>query len=447
MKINTLWNKEDKIAIALSGGVDSIVLFHLLVTEYKDSYKELVVFHINHGLREESYEEAEFVEKFVKDFDVKFYKEELNMSDLERDSHTSEEMLARELRYQAFNKMAKLEGVTKLLTAHHKNDQVENILMRLLTGRSIDHSLAICEEIEMAGLNIYRPLLNSLKAELEEYAKEKNLHYYVDATNFDTDYTRNNIRHNIVPLLNDINSGSFDNLINFANYYQNINNNLKKAILSNKDNYIFSRDEDKISLVKDKFLELNEEEMYFLLKDLITDELGVFDIKQKAIFDVVSSLKKNSGNKSYDLKNNLKIISQYETLYIHKIEKKCYNDKIEIIIDKICENSVYEFYQNKFIISTDAKDSEIGFNKSELPLLITTKKEGDRVRRGKINKKLSRIFIDEKVSKELRDTLPVIRNNKGEVLGVLGIGTKVNKNKIYDYFFEDRNKNAVEYNI
>lgn len=436
MKINTLWNKEDKIAIALSGGVDSIVLFHLLVTEYKDSYKELVVFHINHGLREESYEEAEFVERFVKDFDVKFYKEELNMSGLERDSHTSEEMLARELRYQAFNKMAKLEGVTKLLTAHHKNDQVENILMRLLTGRSIDHSLAICEEIEMAGLTIYRPLLNSLKAELEEYAKEKSLHYYVDATNFDTDYTRNNIRHNIVPLLNDINSGSFDNLINFANYYQNINNNLKKAILSNKDNYIFSRDEDKISLVKDKFLELNEEEMYFLLKDLITDELGVFDIKQKAIFDVVSSLKKNSGNKSYDLKNNLKIISQYETLYIHKIEKKCYNDKIEIIIDKICENSVYEFYQNKFIISTDAKDSEIGFNKSELPLLVTIKKEGDRVRRGEINKKLSRIFIDEKVPKELRDTLPVIRNNKGEVLGVLGIGTKVNKNKIYDYYIK-----------
>ena len=420
----------------MSGGVDSIVLFHLLVTEYKDSYKELVVFHINHGLREESYEEAEFVEKFVKDFDVKFYKEELNMSDLERDSHTSEEMLARELRYQAFNKMAKLEGVTKLLTAHHKNDQVENILMRLLTGRSIDHSLAICEEIEMAGLTIYRPLLNSLKAELEEYAKEKNLHYYVDATNFDTDYTRNNIRHNIVPLLNDINSGSFDNLINFANYYQNINNNLKKAILSNKDNYIFSRDEDKISLVKDKFLELNEEEMYFLLKDLITDELGVFDIKQKAIFDVVSSLKKNSGNKSYDLKNNLKIISQYESIYIHKIEKKCYNDKIEIIIDKICENSVYEFYQNKFIISTDAKDSEIGFNKSELPLLVTIKKEGDRVRRGEINKKLSRIFIDEKVPKELRDTLPVIRNNKGEVLGVLGIGTKVNRNKIYDYYIK-----------
>ena len=437
MKINTLWNKEDKIAIALSGGVDSIVLFHLLVTEYKDSYKELVVFHINHGLREESYEEAEFVERFVKDFDVKFYKEELNMSDLERDSHTSEEMLARELRYQAFNKMAKLEGVTKLLTAHHKNDQVENILMRLLTGRSIDHSLAICEEIEMAGLTIYRPLLNSLKAELEEYAKEKNLHYYVDATNFDTDYTRNNIRHNIVPLLNDINSGSFDNLINFANYYQNINNNLKKAILSNKDNYIFSRDEDKISLVKDKFLELNEEEMYFLLKDLITDELGVFDIKQKAIFDVVSSLKKNSGNKSYDLKNNFKIISEYNSIYIHKIEKKCYNDKIELIIDEVDINKVYTFHQSNFLITTTNNSSEVGFNKGDLPLIVTTKRDGDRVQRGKVSKKLSRLFIDEKIPKELRDKLPVIRNKDG-VLGVLGINTKVNKNKKYDYYINTK---------
>ena len=437
MKINTLWNKEDKIAIALSGGVDSIVLFHLLVTEYKDSYKQLVVFHINHGLREESYEEAEFVEKFVKDFDVKFYKEELNMSDIERDSHTSEEMLARELRYQAFNKMAKLEGVTKLLTAHHKNDQVENILMRLLTGRSIDHSLAICEEIEMAGLTIYRPLLNSLKAELEEYAKEKNLHYYVDATNFDTDYTRNNIRHNIVPLLNDINSGSFDNLINFANYYQNINNNLKKAILSNKDNYIFSRNEDKISLVKDKFLELNEEEMYFLLKDLITDELGVFDVKQKAIFDVVSSLKKNSGNKSYDLKNNLKIISEYNSIYIHKIEKKCYNDKIELIIDEVDINKVYTFHHSNFLITTTNNSSEVGFNKGDLPLIVTTKRDGDRVQRGKVSKKLSRLFIDEKIPKELRDKLPVIRNKDG-VLGVLGINTKVNKNKKYDYYINTK---------
>ena len=143
MDINILWQKTDKIALGLSGGVDSIALFHLLVTEYKESYKELVAFHINHGLREQSYEEAEFVENFVKNYNVKFYKKELNMKDLVRDSHTSEEMLARKLRYEAFEEMSSLEGGVKLITAHHKNDQVENILIRLLSGRSMDYNLMI----------------------------------------------------------------------------------------------------------------------------------------------------------------------------------------------------------------------------------------------------------------------------------------------------------------
>ena len=436
MDINILWQKNDKIALGLSGGVDSIALFHLLVTKYKDSYKELVAFHINHGLREQSYEEAEFVENFVKNYNVKFYKKELNMKDLVRDSHTSEEMLARKLRYEAFEEMSLLEGGVKLITAHHKNDQVENILMRLLSGRSMDYNLMIEEKTTIGELAVYRPLLNVLKIDLEQYADKNNLKYYVDSTNFDTDYTRNNIRHNIVPLLNDINTASFDNLINFSSYYQNINTELKNKVLEVKDDYVISKEEDKVELDKNKLLKNTKEEIYFLLRDILANNFGIFDVKQRALFTIIEDLKKRNNNKSYDLKNNLKIISQYESIYIHKIEKKCYNDKIEIIIDKIYENSVYEFYQNKFIISTDAKDSEIGFNKSELPLHITTKKEGDRVRRGEINKKLSRIFIDEKVPKELRDTLPVIRNNKGEVLGVLGIGTKVNRNKIYDYYIK-----------
>lgn len=433
---DVLWTKEDRLALALSGGVDSIVLFHLLVTKYRHTYKELVVFHINHGLRKESYEEAEFVEKFVSNYDIRFYKKELEMNSLARDKHISEEMLARELRYKAFNEMAAKENITKILTAHHKNDQVENILMRLLTGRSMDYNLAIDNKGRHGNLTIYRPLLNVLKETLEQYAQENNLKYYTDESNFDTDYTRNNIRHNIIPLLNDVSTASFDNLINFAEYYKNINDELKTRLLANKDNYILEKNQEKVVLLRAEVLSLSAEEIYFLLKDILMADLGVFDVTQRALFKVVEQLLNNSGNKSYDLKNNLKIISQYETLYIHKIEKKCYNDKIEIIIDKICESSVYEFYQNKFIISTDAKDSEIGFNKSELPLLVTIKKEGDRVRRGEINKKLSRIFIDEKVPKELRDTLPVIRNNKGEVLGVLGIGTKVNKNKIYDYYIK-----------
>jgi len=259
MDINILWQKTDKIALGLSGGVDSIALFHLLVTKYKESYKELVAFHINHGLREQSYEEAEFVENFVKNYNVKFYKKDLNMKDLVRDSHTSEEMLARKLRYEAFEEMSSLEGGVKLITAHHKNDQVENILMRLFSGRSMDYNLMIEEKTTIGELAVYRPLLNVLKIDLEQYADKNDLKYYVDSTNFDTDYTRNNIRHNIVPLLNDVNAASFDNLINFSSYYQNINTELKNKVLEAKNDYVILLEEDKVELDKEK---LNKQNKY-----------------------------------------------------------------------------------------------------------------------------------------------------------------------------------------
>ena len=433
MDINLLWQKTDKIALGLSGGVDSIVLFHLLVTKYKESYKELVAFHINHGLREESYEEAEFVENFVKNYNVKFYKKELNMNDLVRDSHTSEEMLARKLRYEAFEEMSSLEGGVKLVTAHHKNDQVENILMRLFSGRSMDYNLMIEEQTTIGNLEVYRPLLNILKIDLEQYAAKNNLKYYVDSTNFDTDYTRNNIRHNIVPLLNDVNAASFDNLINFSSYYQNINTELKNKVLEAKNDYIISEEEGKIELNKEKLLKNTKEEVYFLLRDILANNFGIFDVKQRALFTMIDNLKNRNNNKSYDLKNNLKIISEYNSIYIHKIEKKCYNDRIELIIDEVDINKVYTFHQSNFLITTMNNSSEVGFNREDLPLVVTTKRDGDRIRRGKVSKKLSRLFIDEKIPKELRDKLPVIRNKDG-VLGVLGINTKVNKNKKYDYY-------------
>ena len=433
MDINLLWQKTDKIALGLSGGVDSIVLFHLLVTKYKESYKELVAFHINHGLREESYEEAEFVENFVKNYNVKFYKKELNMNDLVRDSHTSEEMLARKLRYEAFEEMSSLEGGVKLVTAHHKNDQVENILMRLLSGRSMDYNLMIEEQTTIGNLEVYRPLLNILKIDLEQYAAKNNLKYYVDSTNFDTDYTRNNIRHNIAPLLNDVNAASFDNLINFSSYYQNINTELKNKVLEAKNDYIISEEEGKVKLNKEKLLKNTKEEVYFLLRDILANNFGIFDVKQRALFAIIDDLKNRNNNKSYDLKNNLKIISEYNSIYIHKIEKKCYNDRIELIIDEVDINKVYTFHQSNFLITTTNNSSEVGFNKEDLPLVVTTKRDGDRIQRGKVSKKLSRLFIDEKIPKELRDKLPVIRN-KDKVLGVLGINTKVNKNKKYDYY-------------
>ena len=226
-------------------------------------------------------------------------------------------------------------------------------------------------------------------------------------------------------------------IINFAKYYKNINDELKTRLLANKDNYILEKNQEKVVLSRAEVLSLSAEEIYFLLKDILMEDLGVFDVTQRALFKVVEQLLNNSGNKSYDLKNNLKIVSEYRVIYIHKIEKKCYNDKMELIIDEVCENMLYKFYQSEFLITTNNEEAEIGFDKEDLPLLITTKRQGDRLQRGNITKKLSRFFIDEKVPKDIRNQIPVVRSGE-KVLGIIGLDTKVNKNKKYDYYIKTK---------
>lgn len=434
MKINVMWNKDENIALALSGGVDSIVLFHLLINEYKDSYNNLVVFHINHGLREESNEEEKFVEKLCLANSVKIYKEKLYMNKLTKNSHISEEMLARELRYNAFAKFSKEANIKRVLTAHHKNDNLENILLRLLSGRAIDYNLDIVEQNLINGLIITRPLLDEKKENIENYAKEHNLTYYEDISNLDTDYTRNYVRHKIIPLLDGVNNNSFDNIINFAEYYRSLNNIVKKNI-EKLVNQIIVIEKNKASIPYKYFQKLEDIEKYLAINYILNNYLKIFDVSRKAIFAAINSLDKSFGTKSYDLKENIKIIKEYQSIAICKIEKKWYNDKIEIIEEDIEGSKVYNFLENKIQVSEQNDEAELGIDSTDFPLLITTRQIGDTLKRGKVTKKLSRLFIDEKIPRDLRDKLPVVRSSKGHIIGVLGLNKGIG-NKKYQYYIK-----------
>lgn len=435
MKINVLWNKEDTIALALSGGVDSIVLFDLLVGKYRDSYKKLVVFHINHGLREQSEIEEHFVRELVTRHNLECYVERLDMRTLNRKSHISEEMMARELRYAAFRRFSDRVGVDKIVTGHHKNDNLENVLLRILMGRSIDYKLTIDPEVEIFGLNVVRPLLPILKKDIVLYAQAQNLEYYEDETNFDDDYSRNYVRQNIVPILEDFSGYSADNVLKFANYYAEINEIAKKHVIAEfKKNGELIEDQTGIKCSLACFLTLESTEKFIVINYILNDILNIYDISRKAIFAAIEDITDSSGSKSYDLKEKIKIIKQYECLCICKIEKKCYNDKIEINEEDIQNNFTCNFNDYKIQISTLNNAAELGVNVEDFPLNITSRKEGDTIFRGEVKKKLSRLFIDEKIPKDIRDRLPVVRNKDGAVLGVLGINSKAKKE--YRYYLK-----------
>lgn len=434
MKINALWNKNEKIALALSGGVDSVVLFHLLVDKYQDSYKELVVFHINHGLRFESNEEAIFVENLAKENNVKFYKKSLHLKEKSKEQHISEEMLARNLRYQAFYEFAKVEGITKVVTAHHRNDCVENIILRLLTGRAIDYQLSIEEKNSINNIDILRPMLDIAKADIEEYAYKHNIKFYQDESNFDTDYTRNYVRHKIIPHLSAISKGAEPSLLEFSSYYNDLNDLAKQNTLDKVKAYINKVTDSNYQIKLTDFATLHRIEKYFLITYIMNEKFNNFSVSRRAIFTALKNLDTSKGNISIDLKENIKLIKEYQSISICKIEKKCYNDKIEISDNNIYDGFSCDFGDYKVIITKDNNDAEFGFNQNDLPLVLAPKQAGDTIKRGKINKKISRIFIDEKIPKIIRSMLPVVKNKNGQVIGVLGINSKPSKNNKYDYY-------------
>lgn len=434
MKINVLWQPNDVIALALSGGVDSVVLFDLLITKYRDSYKELIIYHVNHGLRKESSQEAFIVERLARKNNVKFYKEDLNLLSLEKSTHVSEEMLARSMRYEAFKKFSQEQKIDAVITAHHKNDSVENILMRIFMGRGADYNLAIAPETEINGLKILRPLLNCSKQELENYARLNNISYCQDMTNFDTSYTRNYVRHKIMPILDGVNISNMENILSFANYYKQVNDLARRHVIKSAKRLKLSRIDDRVVISYKDFCQYEEIERYFLVSHILNEFFDVFDVSKKAIFNAVAHFGSETKNTSYDLKENIKIIKEYQTLCICKIEKKCYNDKIEIIEQDVIDGFVSNFNDYNIIFNIDFTGDQLGINREDFPLTITTRQPGDRIQLGSVSKKLSRLFIDEKVPKYLRDSLPVIRSAKGYIIGVLGLDKCWQKQKKYDYY-------------
>lgn len=434
MKLNILWQKEDKIALGLSAGVDSMVLLHLLVNNYQTSYKELVIFHINHGLRDESDEEEKFVISLAKKYQLKLHIARLHLRDKKRANHHSFEMQAREERYKAFSEFAKKEQLTKVLTAHHRDDHIENILIRLITGRSIGYDLGIEAVAHINKLAILRPMLEIKKLQITDYAKTNHIKFYQDKTNFDTDYTRNFVRHKIVPLLEDVNKGAYSNLENFAKHYKRLNDSMFTKAQEKIDDIHLKEDKGEISFDESIYQSLTTEEKYILLHSILKKYFVDVKVSRDSLLTAIASIDRAKSNIKLDLKANLKIIKAYQSITIYKFEKKCYNDKIQITAQDIIKESNYLFNDYPLEITGKNVLAEVGFNQADLPLTIGVKTAGDRIKRGEIHKKLSRLFIDLKIPKIEREKIPVVKNKDGKILGVLGIGLRVSQQANFDYY-------------
>ena len=189
--------KNDRVIVALSGGADSVTLLDIL-NSVKEKYN-LTIFlaHINHGLRgDEADRDENFCRELSQKYNAEIFVKKANVKELAKQQKISEELCGRNVRYSFFEELAdKLNA--KIATAHTASDNAETLLFNIARGSSV----AGVASIPPIRGRIIRPLIEVTRTRIEQYCSEHNLNYVTDSTNLTDDYTRNNIRHNVIPLL------------------------------------------------------------------------------------------------------------------------------------------------------------------------------------------------------------------------------------------------------
>lgn len=202
--------EDKKFLLAASGGPDSMALLQMLINEIPVS--QLVVAHLNHQLREDSYSESVLLKDFCQKNDILFFDEKWPV---ELHPQTGIEAAARDYRYHFLDEIAQKVGVDYLLTAHHGDDLLENILLKLIRSGDANEMSSLRPIRPWQGRLLVRPLLKFSKQQLLEFDKENNIPYIEDSTNSEDDVQRNRLRHHVIPLLKKENSNILANGLRF----------------------------------------------------------------------------------------------------------------------------------------------------------------------------------------------------------------------------------------
>ncbi len=192
-----LFSPSDSLLLAVSGGIDSMVMLDLFVELSKRQGQQLSVAHVNHQLRAEAVDDAKFVESITALHGLPFFCERVDVRQHAREHRLSLEAAARILRYEALERMRQSAGARLIATAHTRNDQAETVLYRLLRGTGLAGLAGIAEK----RANLVRPLLSFSRADILDYAQHRRLKWREDASNQDLSIRRNRLRHDIIPRL------------------------------------------------------------------------------------------------------------------------------------------------------------------------------------------------------------------------------------------------------
>ena len=404
--------KSKKVAVALSGGSDSMALLHFLNSNSTIYNFSLCAINVEHGIRgQESVNDSKFVKDFCEKNNIPLLSFSVDCFSFAKENKLTLEQAGRLLRYRCFNEAISKNFCDVIATAHHLSDNAESVLFNLFRGTGLKGLFGIADNFSG---KIIRPFLEISKDEINEYVKEYDIPYVEDSSNQDDKYTRNYIRLNIIPEIKKI--------------FPQVEKSILRLSKTTKEEgeFLDSLAEKSVEPTVDGFFVKLPLEPVLIKRAtvIILRLLGVEKDWQQVHLNDVVKLSNNETSKSINLLNDVVVVKEYERLYFFIADNN--QKKLQLNLPTSCSD--FEFYGKKYFLKRlEEKPSDLTsglyIDQAKLPAsaVIRTKQEGDVFTKfGGGTKKLNDYFTDKKIPTRLRDRIPLIADGK-EILAIFDV--------------------------
>ncbi|WP_017754936.1 tRNA lysidine(34) synthetase TilS [Calidifontibacillus oryziterrae] len=428
IKKHHLLKKGTTVVVGVSGGPDSISLLHYLWKTREKWSLTIIAAHVDHMFRgSESYEDLLFVKRFCNEYNILFEGNSIDVSAYARTHQLSSQVAARECRYDFYKLVMEKYNGDYLALAHHADDQVETMLMRLVRGSYGIGLAGIPIKRSFYNGTIIRPFLCLTKYEIEQYIDEFNLQYRIDPSNDKDAYQRNRFRHHIMPFLKKENPNVAERFQTLSEYITEDNELLEALAHKEIEGILVEKNEQKVVFSISQFLllpiSLQRRGIQLILKYLYkTIPSNITTIHNSQLLSLLSN-EHPSGMLNFP--KGLVVTRSYDqcTLaFSGKCEKVQPFDILLPVPGEVSLNG-YGSIKAEWIDHLSEKLKSIDFfvcdsKEIALPIHIRSRNNGDRmtIKGMKGTKKIKDIFIDEKIPMEKRSLWPIVTDANGNVL-------------------------------
>lgn len=420
----------DRILVAVSGGMDSMLLLFLLNKHKEELGIEIEAAHLNHLLRKkDSDKDQQLVKKICDEWSIPFHTISIDIKKISQTNKWSIEEGARKVRYEYLNALKEQLECSKIAVAHHHKDQAETILMHLIRGTGAEGLRGMFIDKN----NIVRPLLNITREEIEEKVVALELQYRTDKSNLQTRYARNKIRLKLLPILKKYNPQIENNLVKTGEIIREDNNFIESEVDKYYHKYIEHKEQ--YLIINEKMLELHLSIRRRLLIKAYK-ELSHKYLEYKFVEKADEYIQKKQGKqkKKLGLPNGINLFRNKDSIILDMRKKITGHQSEELLIEKPGQ---YEFTGKKLkleiinelpgkdiYIKRDSSEGYVDFDKVIWPLKARNRKAGDIffVIGDKVGRKLKKLLIDRGIEAGIRDELPLIATKDDELIFIPGIG-------------------------